>query len=340
MVNLATLSALLRTLRHAGGPDGPPAPVSRVPPVVSLTPDDRSGADVPATTVAAWSRSQVAQATLVEREIASVPPGRREVQQPDSPGTRASDSRTPRHDVAAAATESAELDLTAGARLLQNAFRVSPGSSPMPPAITAAAPLADSPSPDANGLARSLARSVGESGLFYESHLARWIRRDYPAAALVREPQAAWSSSADPLAAIAPAVDHDAAVHEAAVQIVTRQLDALETRALVWTGELWPGQHASVAFESDEARVGDELDEDPALATGASRTRIVLDLPSLGRVEATLDLRGGKLDVTLEAENAHAHARLTEAQALLLASLAGSQVALGSFAVAIAAEER
>jgi hypothetical protein len=231
-------------------------------------------------------------------------------------------------------TESAPLDLTVGGKLLQGVLRASPHDTPpRPPAIVTTAPLVDSPRAATATLARGLYQSLADSGLFYESHLARWVKREYPASALAREPQAAWPAPAAlDVGAMAPP-----ALPEAAAQSITRQLDALDTRAVVWTGELWPGQRASVTVEEDRNVAQDDGDETAAPRSPAWRTRVVLDLPSLGRVEATLAMRGATLDLTLETASGEARMRLAEAHEALAVSLAGSHVRLDNFAVALGA---
>ncbi|GAB2798053.1 hypothetical protein GCM10027040_25810 [Halomonas shantousis] len=60
---------------------------------------------------------------------------------------------------------------------------------PAPPSvISPAAPLA-SQEVSAPALATALKQSIDESGLFYESHLARWYRGELPREMLMREPQ-------------------------------------------------------------------------------------------------------------------------------------------------------
>ncbi|WP_374708175.1 flagellar hook-length control protein FliK [Salinicola avicenniae] len=56
--------------------------------------------------------------------------------------------------------------------------------------IRPAQPLMAQPPSSAEGLSSTLGQSVRESGVFYESHLSRWLGGDYPRAALLREPQA------------------------------------------------------------------------------------------------------------------------------------------------------
>ena len=63
----------------------------------------------------------------------------------------------------------------------------------------AAAPIA--------ALRTALAQAVGESGLFYESHVAQWLTGQRSLAALAREPQARLASSATPADAAEPGRD-------------------------------------------------------------------------------------------------------------------------------------
>lgn len=59
-----------------------------------------------------------------------------------------------------------------------------------PSAISPAAPLLEEDAPlQATTLAGLLKQSISESGLFYESHLARWFHGQHPLQALAREPQ-------------------------------------------------------------------------------------------------------------------------------------------------------
>lgn len=68
-------------------------------------------------------------------------------------------------------------------------------------ASAAAARALSQPAPPlpASVLASALAKTVGESGLFYESHLVEWLAGQRPAASLAGEPQARIDLSAMPL---------------------------------------------------------------------------------------------------------------------------------------------
>jgi len=60
-----------------------------------------------------------------------------------------------------------------------------------PPPSTSSAPIVDGPTVESDQLAGPLARAIEKSGLFYESHQARWVAGEYPLDRLREEPQAA-----------------------------------------------------------------------------------------------------------------------------------------------------
>lgn len=74
-------------------------------------------------------------------------------------------------------------------RLLRNPARDSSARSPLP----VMGRLLDAPPGDTNRLAGRLRQALGESGLFYESHLEEWASGERPMARVMREPQAALS---------------------------------------------------------------------------------------------------------------------------------------------------
>lgn len=86
-----------------------------------------------------------------------------------------------------AQTSSATTTLSPAARTIADILLRHPAQ---PSVITPPAPLltgkADVP---ADQLAGSLRQSISSSGVFYESHLARWYRGELPLQALLREPQ-------------------------------------------------------------------------------------------------------------------------------------------------------
>jgi len=175
-------------------------------------------------------------------------------------------------------------------------------------------------------LAGALRQALQGSGLFYESHLSdlafgkRSIEqlRAEPQAQLARAASAgdpaspartspgtaAPSSSADTAGATggqapgsagphAPA-PAPAGIHPDAVPLVRQQLDILANQALAWQGEAWPGTQM-------EWEVRRDAPEGAAQATAHWATRLKLDLPRLGLVEARLNLAGDQLVMQLVA---------------------------------------
>lgn len=64
-----------------------------------------------------------------------------------------------------------------------------PGSGTALPSLPVPEPVLDGPPVDTARLAGRLRRALGESGLFYESHLKEWAQGERPLAEVLREPQ-------------------------------------------------------------------------------------------------------------------------------------------------------
>ncbi|AIO76357.1 flagellar hook-length control protein FliK [Burkholderia multivorans] len=119
-------------------------------------------------------------------------------------------------------------------------------------AATAAAAEAAPPSL-AGALRAALAQAVGESGLFYESHLAQWFAGQRPLAALLREPQAR-------IAIAQTSADPDAAPDDDALDaLLTPRLSLPSARAAVQPGAVASGAAASGAAASGAAASGGAL---------------------------------------------------------------------------------
>jgi hypothetical protein len=235
------------------------------------------------------------------------------------------------------------LSLSPAAQLVDTLTRL-PGGRP----IQASAPLLPAPAAAPEVLARALQHSIVASGLFYESHLARWTLQRHPEPALRAEPQAAWppmpqpttsppppgSGAAAPGLAPLPAQDAEvllgstpsattttvgmpgaAGLPDAAPALVRQQLDVLETGQILWRGDLWPGQRAAIEIAEDDPN------HDPRQPP-AWRTRLALTLPGLGAVEARLALAGTRVHLHLVAADGTREAALRNALPELAAALA------------------
>ncbi|NUA28365.1 flagellar hook-length control protein FliK [Cupriavidus basilensis] len=165
-------------------------------------------------------------------------------------------------------------------------------SAPAPSAAsTAAAPAANPSTPSA--------------------HLAQQATQAYQAASATPAPRLPHLTADDIFGASKPAADPlqaasasatGPAVHPDATTLVRQQLDTLATQQLRWMGEAWPGtpMQWQITREQDDnpARAQGEPD---AIAGGTWSTRLVLEFPNLGTVEARLRLTGNSIEAHLAA---------------------------------------
>lgn len=193
-------------------------------------------------------------------------------------------------------------------------------TAPPPSAGPAAGAGATGPGSLPAMLAGALRQALQGSGLFYESHLSelafgrRTLEqvRDEPQAGLPREglrapapgaaprPQgpapAMAAAPADtaagggpaPAAGAAAAPSAPAGIHPDAAPLVRQQLDILANQALLWHGAAWPG----TPLEWEVRRQAPDGADQPVPHWA---TRLKLDLPRLGLVEARLNLAGDQL---------------------------------------------
>lgn len=234
--------------------------------------------------------------------------------------------------------------LSSTARLLSALTQKPPEQSFVRP--TQSAPLLSLPAELAkpSELAGKLRDSLSQSGLFYESHQAQWVAGGRSVAQLLAEPQnqpGAHGLSNLPFASLAgesvlpeadvpvPLVSNSApppdkpvaysqssAMPEHVVSLVQQQLNTLETRQLVWQGEVWPRQEMSWEIHDEGAGRGMAGEVDPQWAT-----QIRLDLPQLGEVAAMFRFNKSGISLTLDASDSQTRELLGGASSQLVAAL-------------------
>lgn len=223
--------------------------------------------------------------------------------------------------------------------------RLSAPGTPRPGLIAATGPLLPAPPADGADVAPQLARAISESGLFYESHQAEWSEGRRALSRLAAEPQSLLRQAALPVL-LQPetgtyAFDEDASprslanvlqTHPEALPLVRSQLDALDSRRILWSGELWPGQPATWEISNEDPERQAQADE---TAVGESRwsTRISLDLPRLGTVCAVIEARGRRTGIRIEAPNAGTAEILDGHTAGLRTALSAAGVAVDELCV-------
>lgn len=155
-------------------------------------------------------------------------------------------------------------------------------------------------------LAQALQKTVSQSGLFYESHQAQWVSGERPLAELLQEPQAQLSRpellraqagpepaspgqaqagrSAGEMQESAKPTPQNEPVHPQTAPLVQQQMDVLDSRQIVWQGQIWPGQSMDWQIEERASRESGQ----PELAEW--QTSLHLQLPRLGDVNVALRL--------------------------------------------------
>ncbi len=150
-------------------------------------------------------------------------------------------------------------------------------------------------------LPQRLRQVVRESGLFYESHLARWSRGELSLEGILREPQARLGRAEQ----VTTGLPELRQMPEEAARLAGRQLMMLEGGPFVWQGQVWPGQPMQWLIE--------EHGEGQTEAEEGTRwqTELRLTLPRLGEVSAQLSLSalGLKLQLNAGSETALAEIR-------------------------------
>ncbi len=170
-------------------------------------------------------------------------------------------------------------------------------------------PVIAGPPRDAAVLAEGLKLALTRSGLFYESHQAQWVSGQRSIEELMLEPQARLKPTGDP-------------VHPQAIGLVRQQLDALDTRQIVWQGQVWPDQVMEWRVEEDrsEARSSGELP--------VWRTSLRLKLPRLGEVTALLAIQGDELRIAITELTSDTRSLVRDGQVALRDALATAGLAL------------
>lgn len=259
------------------------------------------------------------------------------------------------------------------AKLLSSMSQQVPGKAHVRAAQSA--PLWEKPQPpESRQLAGALRETLGNSGLFYESHQAQWLEGTRSTAQLLHEPQnqtpeqpkaampgdtgnkaamtgdaaskaaaitgkdqALTSNSSNPAATTSNTAHTSASnppgttllqeakalgIPEHLQPLVQQQLNALETRQMLWQGNVWPDQPMQWEVHEQPAQQSHNAEEQQRQWV----TQIRLDLPNLGEVEATLRFNSAGLNLTLNAATAETRALLGSASTRLVSALSDAGI--------------
>lgn len=191
--------------------------------------------------------------------------------------------------------------------------------------INSAAPVLAAGAPDPARLAAALRDTIGQSGLFYESHVGEWSDGERSLPALLLEPQMA-----------APAVGPPDA-DPATAQLVAQQLALHEQARLVWQGQVWPGQEMQWEIHKDAPEAGSAGDPD---APSSWHSGLQLRFPLLGDIAATVVFADGQLHMQLTTATANTGELLRAHAGELAAALGAAGNPLSSLGIRAAGGDR
>jgi hypothetical protein len=143
---------------------------------------------------------------------------------------------------------------------------------------------------------------------------------------------ASWNAPDQPAAP--PQADVGAPVHPASEGVVRHQLELLATQQFRWTVEAWPGM--PMDWEVTREQQGEHSPTSADAATWSTRLR--LDLPRLGHVDAVLTLGAHGLEARLVADDRATAGRLAEAGADFRGQLEAHGISLLNLNVSAATE--
>jgi len=209
------------------------------------------------------------------------------------------------------------------------------GKRAAPAPLNGNQPLVDAFPDSAAELAPVLKEALSKSGVFYEAHQARWVAGQLPAEQLLQEPQGKHSTpppsvlagqinadkqgTADATSPLVTPLD-DASRSGSKLQaagippdltpLVQQQLESLATQTFTWQGQVWPGQQ--MHWEIDEQQGKGKGPEEGK--TGQWQTRLKLELPQLGGIDASLILRpGDEVEIALSTSSDRSESALNMA---------------------------
>jgi flagellar hook-length control protein FliK len=158
---------------------------------------------------------------------------------------------------------------------------------------------------DTKQLAGALREALANSGLFYESHQAQWVRGERSTAQLLIEPQNQIQDKNIQTTDTTAYKPSDSTTTASGLSIelrsmVQQQLHTLETHQLTWSGEIWPNQHMQWEIQGQPEQHAQRPDE------RQWSTEMELALNRLGDVHARLVYTQGAIKLTLHAADAKA----------------------------------
>ncbi|MRW88310.1 flagellar hook-length control protein FliK, partial [Pseudoduganella sp. FT26W] len=206
----------------------------------------------------------------------------------------------PAHELPELGANTPQPVLSSAARALTTLLSTAQAGQTSQLALIGKTALFGNAAPDTGELAQKLQDTISKSGLFYESHVAEWVKGDRPLAELMREPQMQrLLQQGNETAARAATSGPDLS----AAQMVNQQLHTQEQNRVLWNGQAWPGQEMQWEVRRDQ-REGGQGGGGGGDAEGEPdqiwRSGVRFRLPLLGAVSAAVTLIGDQVHIQVQ----------------------------------------
>lgn len=185
-----------------------------------------------------------------------------------------------------------------------------------------------SQSPDSKEMANALRTTLMNSGLFYESHQAQWLKGERSISQLLLEPQNRFNKNrlVNNTIEAAKNAHNNSPIAKDLLPLVQQQLHTLESNQLVWHGQVWNEQNMRWEVHKDESQTPEHNEHQWS-------TEMMLDLPTLGDIHAKLNLRADGLSIQLSAHNAETVNKFTNALPKLHQALSEAGIKISNTSV-------
>jgi hypothetical protein len=226
--------------------------------------------------------------------------------------------------------------LSPAARALSSALASAYTTPGVPVTINGKVALSDGGPPDTGKLAQNLRQALGDSGLFYESHVAEWAEGKRPLQDLQREPQMQRMAQAAASAAQSPAEAANKLLNGpdlSAAQMINQQLHTQDQGKLIWQGQAWPGQPMQWQVERDQREGSESGGRGEREETPIWRSGVRFRFPLLGKVGAQVTLVGEQVHIQVESGSEETAATLRAWASLLQGALDAAGAPLASLTI-------
>ncbi|RZT09029.1 hook-length control protein FliK [Duganella sp. CF402] len=239
---------------------------------------------------------------------------------------------TPASELPELSANTPQATLSSAARVLTTVLSTAQAGQAAQAALIGKTALFGNAAPDTDALAQQLHETISKSGLFYESHVAEWVKGERPLAELMREPQMQrlLQQQGGETAARAAAGGPDLS----AAQMINQQLHTQEQNRVLWHGQAWPGQEMQwdVRREQREGGQGGNGDADGE-PEQIWRSGVRFRLPLLGAVSAAVTLVGEQVHIQVQTDSDGSAVTLRAYASQLESAMAAAGAQLSSLTI-------